>query len=235
MIQVVFISILLGFGLINIHREKWDVLVDLIWALNDLLIRIVDLIMRTAPYGVFALMATVILDLAGDNPLQALNLIRALGWYTLAIAIGMLLHVSVVYYLLLRAHTRISWIEFMRTMQPAILVGFSPSSSLAALRVTMERVESLRVNEEVSRFVLPVGAPVNMGGTSLYQAVAAVFLAHSLGMDLTLSQQLTIVLTATFASIGTAGVPGAGILMLGIVLQSLQVAVAGSALSLGCV
>src|SRR5690625_1167256 len=157
MIQVVFISILLGIGLINIPREKGAVLVDLLGALNDLLIRIVDLIMRTAPYGVFALMATVILDLAGDNPLQALNLIRALGWYTLAIAIGMLLHVSVVYYLLLRAHTRISWIEFMRTMQPAILLGFSTSSSLAALPVTMERVESLGVNEEVSGFVLQIG------------------------------------------------------------------------------
>jgi len=233
MIQVVFISILLGIGLINIPREKGAVLVDLLGALNDLLIRIVDLIMRTAPYGVFALMATVILDLAGDNPLQALNLIRALGWYTLAIAIGMLLHVSVVYYLLLRAHTRISWIEFMRTMQPAILLGFSTSSSLAALPVTMERVESLGVNEEVSGFVLPVGATVNMDGTSLYQAVAAVFIAQALGMDLTLSQQLTIVLTATFASIGTAGVPGAGILMLVIVLQSIQVPVEGIALILG--
>ncbi len=124
--------------------------------------------------------------------------------------------------------------DFFKAIQPAVLLGFSTSSSLATLPVTMERVEkNLGVNEEVSSFVLPVGATINMDGTSLYQAVAAVFIAQALGMDLSLTQQLTIVLTATAASIGTAGVPGAGIIMLVIVLQAVQVPIEGIALILG--
>ena len=119
-------------------------------------------------------------------------------------------------------------------MQPAFLLGFSTSSSMATLPVTMERAENnLGVHEEVASFVMPVGATVNMDGTTLYQAVAAVFIAQALGLDLTLAQQATIVLTATLASIGTAGVPGAGIIMLVIVLQSVQVPVEGIALILG--
>lgn len=124
--------------------------------------------------------------------------------------------------------------DFLKAIQPAILLGFSTSSSAATLPVTMERVEkNLGVEEEVSSFVLPVGATINMDGTSLYQAVAAVFIAQALGMDLTIAQQLTIVLTATLASIGAAGVPGAGIIMLVIVLQAIQVPVEGIALILG--
>ncbi len=123
---------------------------------------------------------------------------------------------------------------FFRAIQPAMLLGFSTSSSAATLPVTMERVEkNLGVEDEVASFVLPIGATVNMDGTSLYQAVAAVFIAQALGMDLTLVQQLTIVLTATAASIGAAGVPGAGIIMLVIVLESVQVPTAGIALILG--
>lgn len=124
--------------------------------------------------------------------------------------------------------------DFFKAIRPALLLGFSTSSSLATLPVTMERVEkNLGVGEEVASFVLPVGATVNMDGTSLYQAVAAVFIAQALGMDLSIAAQLTIVITATLASIGAAGVPGAGIIMLVIVLQAVQVPVEGIALILG--
>jgi proton glutamate symport protein len=234
MLQVVFIAILLGIGLINIPMQKGAVLINFFDSLNDVIIRIVDFIMKTAPYGVFALMAAVIVDLAGDDLSQALNLLRALGWYCIAVITGLLIHVFIVYSSLFKLFSKMRLIDFFRAIRPAILLGFSTSSSAATLPVTMERVEkNLGVNDEVASFVLPVGATINMDGTSLYQAVAAVFIAQALGLDLTISQQLTIVLTATLASIGAAGVPGAGIIMLVIVLQAIQVPVEGIALILG--
>lgn len=234
MLQVVFIAIILGLGIINIPLQKGEALINFFDALNDVIIKIVDLIMKTAPYGVFALMAAVIVDLAGDNLSQALVLLRALAWYCIAVIIGLLIHVSVVYFGLFKMFSKMRLRDFLKAIQPAILLGFSTSSSAATLPVTMERVEkNLGVDEEVASFVLPVGATINMDGTSLYQAVAAVFIAQALGMDLTIVQQLTIVLTATLASIGAAGVPGAGIIMLVIVLQAVQVPVEGIALILG--
>jgi len=234
MLQVVFVAILLGIGLINIPAQKGQPLINFFESLNDVIIKIVDLIMKTAPYGVFALMAAVIVDLTGDDIGQALILLRALGWYCIAVLIGLLLHVFIVYSSMFKLFSKMKLKDFFRAIRPAILLGFSTSSSLATLPVTMERVEkNLGVNEEVSSFVLPVGATINMDGTSLYQAIAAVFIAQALGMDLTILQQLTIVFTATAASIGAAGVPGAGIIMLVIVLQSVQVPIEGIALILG--
>lgn len=234
MLQIVFIAILLGIGLVNIPSQKGQPLINFFESLNDVIIKIVDLIMKTAPYGVFALMAAVIVDLTGDDLGQALQLLRALGWYSVAVLTGLILHVFIVYASLFKLFSKMRLRDFFRAIRPAILLGFSTSSSLATLPVTMERVEkNLGVNEEVSSFVLPIGATINMDGTSLYQAVAAVFIAQVLGMDLTIAQQLTIVLTATAASIGTAGVPGAGIIMLVIVLQSVQVPIEGIALILG--
>jgi Na+/H+-dicarboxylate symporter len=234
MLQVVFIAIILGIGIISIPLQKGEVLINFFDSLNDVIIKIVDLIMKTAPYGVFALMATVIVDLAGDDLTQALILLRALGWYCLAVLIGLFLHVTIVYFSLFKVFSKMKLSSFLKAIRPAILLGFSTSSSAATLPVTMERVEkNLGVDEEVSSFVLPVGATINMDGTSLYQAVAAVFIAQALGLDLTILQQLTIVLTATLASIGAAGVPGAGIIMLVIVLQAIQVPVEGIGLILG--
>jgi len=234
MLQVVFVAILLGIGLINIPAQKGQPLINFFESLNDVIIKIVDLIMKTAPYGVFALMAAVIVDLTGDDIGQALILLRALGWYCIAVLIGLLLHVFIVYSSMFKLFSKMKLKDFFRAIRPAILLGFSTSSSLATLPVTMERFEkNLGVNEEVSSFVLPVGATINMDGTSLYQAIAAVFIAQALGMDLTILQQLTIVFTATAASIGAAGVPGAGIIMLVIVLQSVQVPIEGIALILG--
>jgi Na+/H+-dicarboxylate symporter len=234
MLQVVFIAIILGIGIISIPLQKGEVLINFFDSLNDVIIKIVDLIMKTAPYGVFALMATVIVDLAGDDLTQALILLRALAWYCLAVLIGLFLHVTIVYFSLFKVFSKMKLSSFLKAIRPAILLGFSTSSSAATLPVTMERVEkNLGVDEEVSSFVLPVGATINMDGTSLYQAVAAVFIAQALGLDLTILQQLTIVLTATLASIGAAGVPGAGIIMLVIVLQAVQVPVEGIGLILG--
>ena len=234
MLQVVFVAILLGIGIIQIGGKKAETLTNFFDAFNDVIIRIVELIMLTAPYGVFALMASLLIDLAGDDLGKALELLYALGWYCLAVVIGLTLHVFIVYATLFKATSNMKLSTFFRAIQPAMLLGFSTSSSAATLPVTMERVEkNLGVEDEVASFVLPIGATVNMDGTSLYQAVAAVFIAQALGMDLTLVQQLTIVLTATAASIGAAGVPGAGIIMLVIVLESVQVPTAGIALILG--
>lgn len=234
MLQIVFVAILLGIGIIQIPKEKGKVLIQFFDSLNDVIIKLVDFIMLTAPYGVFALMAGVIVDLAGDDLSKALDLLGALGWYCIAVVLGLILHVLIVYSSLFKFFSKMKLKDFFRAIQPAILLGFSTSSSSATLPVTMERVEkNVGVDEEVSSFVLPIGATINMDGTSLYQAVAAVFIAQALGLDLSIAQQLTIVLTATLASIGAAGVPGAGIIMLVIVLQAIEVPVEGIALILG--
>lgn len=234
MLQVVFIAVLLGIGLINIPLQKGQALIEVFDSLNEVVIKIVDLIMKVAPYGVFALMASVIVDLAGDDINRAFQLLMALGWYSVTLLLGLFLHVVLVYTSLFKIFSKMSIFDFFKAIRPAILLGFSTSSSSATLPVTLERVKkNVGVDEEVASFVLPIGATINMDGTSLYQAVAAVFIAQALGMDLTFAQQLTIVLTATLASIGTAGVPGAGVIMLVIVLQAIQVPVEGIALILG--
>lgn len=235
MLQVVFVAILLGIGIIQIGGEKGQFLINFFDSLNDVIIKIVDLIMKTAPYGVFALMASLIVDLAGDDLSKALELLGALGWYSLTVVIALIIHVLLVYSTLFKIFSKEMKLSgFFRAIRPAMLLGFSTSSSSATLPVTMERVEkNLGVDEEVASFVLPVGATINMDGTSLYQAVAAVFIAQALGMDLTIGQQLMIVLTATAASVGAAGVPGAGIVMLVVVLEAIQVPTAGIALILG--
>ncbi len=234
MLQIVFVALIIGIGLMRIPEDKSRVLVDFFDALNDVIIKIVEMIMKIAPYGVFALIATVIVDLGGEDLRGTVELLHALLVYGLVVIAGLLLHVAIVYTTLFKLFSNMSMWNFLRGIRPAQLLGFSTSSSLATLPLTMERVEKkLGVHEEVASFVLPVGATINMDGTSLYQAVAAVFIAQAVGIDLTLSQQLIIVITATLASIGTAGVPGAGIIMLVIVLQAVEVPVEGIALILG--
>jgi len=234
MLQVVFLAILLGIGIIQLPIQKGEILINFFDSFNEVIIKIVDFIMKTAPYGVFALMAAVIVDLAGDDLTKALDLLGALGWYCVAVLVGLFLHVMIVYSSLFKIFSKMKLGDFFRAIRPAMLLGFSTSSSAATLPVTMERVEkNAGVDEEVASFVLPVGATINMDGTSLYQAVAAVFISQALGLDLSIGQQLTIVLTATLASVGAAGVPGAGIIMLVIVLEAINVPVEGIALILG--
>ena len=234
MLQVVFVAIIIGIALIQIPKNKARPVLDFMEGINDLVIKLVDNIMLMAPIGVFALIADTITSVAGDNLNNVLELLSALGFYMLAVIIGLFIQMVFTYTALLKIFSNMSLKKFYQGIAPAQLLAFSTSSSGATLPVTMERCEDeLGVSEEVSSFVLPLGATINMDGTALYQAVAAVFIAQTLGMDLTLGAQLTIVLTAVLASIGTAAVPGAGIIMLIIILEAIGVPSAGIALILG--
>jgi Na+/H+-dicarboxylate symporter len=231
MLQVVFFAIIVGIALLQIPKEKAKNFTNFFDAFNDVIIKIVEYIMMIAPYGVFALMTSLIVEIAGEDPESAVSLLLALLKYSLVVLGGLIFIVVVMYSIILKLFTKVPLKTFFKAMRPVMLLGFSTSSSSATLPVTMKTVEKdLGVSEEVSSFVLPLGATINMNGTSLYQAIAAVFIAQALGMDLNFSQQLTIVLTATLAAIGSAGVPGAGLIMLIIVLESLGVPGAGVAL-----
>lgn len=234
MLQVVFVALLIGAGLVQLPQEKARPLLDFFESGSALIIRLVDLIMLIAPIGVFSLIAATITSVAGKDPGRIAQLIGALGYYAVAVVVGLTIQTLVTYPLLLKLFTPMKIGTFLTGIAPAQLVAFSTSSSGATLPVTMERCEEkLGVSEEVSSFVLPLGATINMDGTGLYQAVAAVFIAEALGMGLGVTAQLTIVLTAVLASIGTAGVPGAGIIMLVVILEAIGVPSAGVALILG--
>ncbi len=234
MLQVVFVAIIIGIALIQIPKNKGKPVLDFFEGINELVIKLVDNIMLFAPIGVFALISDTITSVAGDNLNNILELLSALGYYMLAVIIGLILQMVITYTTVLKIFSKMDLKTFYKGIAPAQLLAFSTSSSGATLPVTMERCEDeLEVSEEVSAFVLPLGATINMDGTALYQAVAAVFIAQTLGMDLTLGAQLTIVFTAVLASIGTAAVPGAGIIMLIIILEAIGVPSAGIALILG--
>jgi len=234
MLQVVFVALFLGVGLIQVPKKTAKPLLDVFEGLSAVVIRLVDIIMLIAPLGVFALIANTITTVAGDDLGRVVDLLGALGFYCLVVILGLASHIGVTYVVLLKVFSPMKIRTFFAGIAPAQLVAFSTSSSGATLPVTMERCEEkLGVSEEVSSFVLPLGATVNMDGTALYQAVAAVFIAQALGMSLDLGQQVTIVLTAVLASIGTAAVPGAGIIMLVIILEAIGVPIAGIALVLG--
>ncbi len=224
MLQVIFFAIFFGVGLILLPEEKAKPVKDFFDSFNEVILKMIDLIMLAAPYGVFALLAALIVE----SP--SADLFKALGWYALSVVLG--LSIMIVFYTtLVLIFTGKKPKEFLQGISPAQLLAFSTSSSAATLPVTMERVhEHLGVDEEVSSFVLPIGATINMDGTSLYQAVAAVFIAQAFGMDLSLGVQLGIVATATLASIGSAAVPGAGMVMLVIVLAQAGIPEAGLAL-----
>ena len=234
MLQIVFVAIFVGIGLIQIPKKKSKPVLDFFEGLNNVIIKLVDIIMLMAPLGVFSLIAQTINKVAGDNLGQVMELLGALGYYMLAVIIGLLIHMVVTYTCLLKFLTKMPIQTFYKGIAPAQLLAFSTSSSGATLPVTMECCENeLGVSEEVSSFVLPLGATINMDGTALYQAVAAVFIAQTLGLGLDLGAQLTIILTAVLASIGTAAVPGAGIIMLVIILEAVGIPSAGIALILG--
>ncbi len=225
MLQVIFFAILFGIGLILLTPDKSKPVKQFFDGANEVILKMIDLVMLFAPYGVMALLAALVAE--SPSP----DVFVALGAYALTVLLGLLLLGFIVYPTLLKVFTGMGPVRFFKGISPAQLVAFSTSSSAATLPVTMERVnEHLGVDEEVASFVCPVGATINMDGTSLYQAIAAVFIAQVMGFDLTLGDQLTIILTATLASIGSAAVPGAGLLMLVIVLESIGVPAAGIAL-----
>lgn len=215
MLQVIFFTIFFAISMLLIGEQKAKPIKDLFDTLNDIVLKMVDLIMLTAPYAVFALLANVVVS-SGDP-----DLLMALLKYSMVVVVGLLIMI-VFYCILVKTFTSKNPFWFIKEISPAQLLAFSTSSSAATLPVTMERVEEhIGVDKEVSSFVLPVGATINMDGTSLYQGVAAVFISQALGFELTLGDQLTIVLTALLASIGSAAVPGAGMVMLVIVLEAI--------------
>ncbi|MEE9361022.1 MAG: dicarboxylate/amino acid:cation symporter [Cellulophaga sp.] len=215
MLQVIFFTILFGISMLLIGEERAKPMKGFFDALNDIILKMVDLIMLIAPFAVFALLANVVAS-SGDP-----DLLLALLKYAGVVVLGLFLMI-VFYSVLVSVYTKKNPFWFLKEISPAQLLAFSTSSSAATLPVTMERVEEhIGVDKEVSSFVLPVGATINMDGTSLYQGVAAVFISQALGFDLSLGDQLTIVLTALLASIGSAAVPGAGMVMLVIVLESI--------------
>ncbi|MFV9484575.1 dicarboxylate/amino acid:cation symporter [Christiangramia sp. OXR-203] len=224
MLQVIFFAIFFGLGLILIPEKTAKPVKDFFDGFNEVILKMIDLIMLTAPYGVFALLAALVVE----SP--SADLFAALAMYALTVLLGLALMIGV-YILLVWIFTKNTPSFFLNGIGPAQLLAFSTSSSAATLPVTMERVEEhMGVNKEVTSFVLPIGATINMDGTSLYQAVAAVFIAQAFGMDLTLGAQLGIIATATLASIGSAAVPGAGMVMLVIVLAQAGIPEAGLAL-----
>lgn len=225
MLQVIFFVILFGIGLILIDPKKAKPVTDFVDGLNEVILKMIDMIMLTAPFGVFALLAALIVE----SPTW--DLFKALMWYSITVLSGLAILILVVYPTLARFFGGYGYRRFFAGISPAQLVAFSTSSSAATLPVTMERVqEHMGVDEEVGSFVLPIGATINMDGTALYQGVAAIFIAQTFGLELSLGAQLGIVLTATLASIGSAAVPSAGMIMLVIVLGAAGIPEAGLAL-----
>ncbi len=225
MLKVILFTILLGIGIILVDEKKSKPVVDFFKGLNEVILKLIDIIMLAAPIGVFALMATLMVEIPDFSTLAALMI------YGLTVLSGLLIMTYIVYPTILYSFAKVGPKRFFSAIAPAQLLAFSTSSSAATLPVTLERVtEHLGVDEEVSSFVLPLGATVNMDGTSLYQAVAAVFIAQAMGIHLDLTTQLMIVVTATLASIGSAAVPSAGMVMLVIVLGQAGIPEAGLAL-----
>ncbi len=221
MLQVIFFGIFFGIMLLLLPREKTGSLQQVIEGANEVFLKMVEVVMNAAPFFVFALMAGVMASLA-ETPGEVIEIFKGLLSYSLVLVLGLGLMIFVVYPGIVRLFVpEISYTGFFRKISPAQFLAFSTSSSAATLPVTMECVhDNIGVKSHISNFVLPIGATINMDGTSMYQAIAVVFLAQMHMVDLTIAQQLTIVLTATLASIGAAAVPSAGLVMMIIVLQS---------------
>ena len=225
MLQIIVASLIIGFALLLIERRR-EVEYKLVEILNDVFMKAMEMIVKLSPIGVFCLLCPVV---AENGPAVLGSLAKVL----LVAYLAYILHAAVVYSLSVRAAAGMSPLKFFKGMLPAIMFAFSSASSVGTLPINMECTEKLGADREVSSFVLPLGATINMDGTAIYQGICAVFIASCYGISLTLPQMLTIVLTATLASIGTAGVPGAGMVMLAMVLQSVGLPVEGIALVAG--
>lgn len=225
MLQVIVIALLFGFAFVMVG-EKGEPAKAVIESLNDVSVKVMDMIIKLSPIGVFCLITPVIAE----------NGAAVIGSLAAVIAVAFLcyaLHIIVVYSASVKLLANVSPLKFFKGMAPAMIFAFSSASSVGTLPINMECTEKLGVQKEITSFVLPLGATINMDGTAIYQGVSAVFIATCFGIDLTFMQMLTIVLTATIASIGTAGVPGAGVVMLTMVLQSVGLPIEGVALVAG--
>ena len=221
MLQVIFFAIFFGITLVLIPEEASAPIINLVNGMNSIFLKMVDLVMKAAPFFVFCLLAGVVAKMA-DSPQEVFEIFIGLGSYSLTLFSGLFLLTFVVYPLIVKSLvSKMSFKDFFKNISPAQFLAFSTSSSAATLPVTMECVEeNVGVPKSISSFVLPIGATVNMDGTSMFEGVAVVFLAQLHFIDLTIAQQLTIVFTAAAASIGSAAVPSAGLIMMIMVLQS---------------
>lgn len=227
MLQIVFLAVIFGITLTLIEKSKRETVLKFFDGVSDTMIKMVDLFMLIAPYGVFALIAATIADFGFE-------ILTTLIWYIVAVILGLFVQTYVVYGSLLKFLGKASLKDFFLNIRNAQAIGFSTSSSAATLPITLDCVENkMNTNKEIAGFVLPLGATINMDGTALYQGVAAVFIAQVYGFDLTVVEQMTIVLTAVLASIGTAPVPGVGIIMLVMILNAINIPAQGIALILG--
>lgn len=226
MLQIIVMALLLGFAIIMIGEEKNARVVNACNDLNDVFMKCMEMILKLSPIGVFCLLCPVIAS-------NGAAIIGSLAMVLLAAYICYIVHAVVVYSIAVKAMGGLSPLEFFKGMLPAIMFAFSSASSVGTLPINMECVEKMGASKEVTSFVLPLGATINMDGTAIYQGVCAIFIAACYGIHLTLPQMLTIILTATLASIGTAGVPGAGMVMLAMVLTSVGLPVDGIALVAG--
>ncbi len=227
MLQVIFFAVMLGIALTFLKDGRAQLVIDVFDRLNEAMVMLVHIAMKLAPYGVGALLFKVV----GNT---GVSVLVALGVYGLVVLLGLALHLTLTYGSVVRFGTGLSFLSFLNAIKEALLVAFSTSSSSATLPVTMQCCEdNLNVSSETTSFVLPLGATVNMDGTALYQGVAAIFIAQIYGMDLSLGDQATIVFSATLASVGAAGVPGAGMITLAMVLTAIGVPTEGLALILG--
>lgn len=229
MLQIIFVAILFGVALVALPREKTQAVIDVVDGLNEIILKAIHYIMLFAPYGVMALMAELVVGFAGEAAIFA-----ALGMYILTVALALAILAFLFYPALLKLFTKIPLPRFFKAAAPVQLLAFSTSSSAAALPLTMKQTEDeLGVSKDTSAFVLPVGVTINMDGTSCYQAISVIFIAQVLGLDLTVSQMLTIILVTTISSIGTPGVPGGSIVILMMVLGSIGIPSEWLALILG--
>jgi Na+/H+-dicarboxylate symporter len=227
MLQIIFFALLMGVCLTLSPPQRAQPVIGFFEGVNDVIVQMVHIIMKIAPYGVFALIAAVVADLG-------LGILVMLIKYAVVVVAGLLVHALIVYSSAIKIFSKLGVASFFRGIRPAQLIAFSSSSSSATLPVTMQCTqENLGVSRSVCSFALPLGATINMDGTAVYQGVSTVFLAQLYGMDLNIAQQLAIVLTATLASIGTAGTPGAGIVTLAIVLRSIGIPLEGIGMIMG--
>jgi Na+/H+-dicarboxylate symporter len=227
MLQIIFFALMFGIATVMLPEDKREKITGFFDAVSDAMIKMVEFIMLFAPIGVFALISATVGEFG-------FGVLQTLLWYMVAVTLGLLIQAMIVYPALLKTLARkFSLATFFRKLRPAQLVAFTTSSSAATLPVTFDCVEDMGAPKSITSFVLPLGATINMDGTALYQGVAALFIAQVYGLDINFFQQLTIVLTATLASIGTAPVPGVGIVMLVIILKSVGIPEQGIALILG--
>lgn len=231
MLQVICFCMLVGIALVAIPKQQGSGFLAFIDGLNHVFLAIVRMIMQVAPVGVFALLAGLIADMAGDNPAQLVGLLSMLGNYALAFTLAIAALMFTVYPLIVWRLLRWNYFDFLKKMAPAQLVAFSTSSSAASLPVNMDCVENrLGVRSEVAGFVLPLGVTINMNGTAVHQGLCAVFIAQAFGVELSLMQYLIIIGTGTLAAMGAPGVPGSGLIMMLMVFNAIGVPEEGLAL-----